>query len=402
MKSSGWRLRGYCLAAVLVLLAACHSPLPPLRHDVYVWQRAWTPAVHEAMQASAGAIAQWRVLAAESGRSGRLRAIGADRAALRASGKPVVLVVRIDGQLPQGNERQLRDDTLAVWRDWQGSGVRLAGMEIDHDCGTARLPAYAQFLADLHAQLGPQTMLSITALPAWMASPALDRVLAQVDQSVLQVHAVSNPREGLFDAAQARRWAAEYAKRSDKPFLVALPDYGSRVSWDAQGRLSSVASEAAVLDARDDARELLAMPAQVAGLLRQWRDGRPSNLVGIAWFRLPTSQDRRAWSLPTWLAVLRGQPLSPRLVAASRASGTPGAPNIRLENLGRTDAPLPSRIRLPSACTLADGVNGYRLQRQADSLWLQRLQPGLLHPGELRNVGWARCAIEGESLHVEE
>lgn len=387
---------------LFVLLAACQRPSPPLRHDAYIWQRAWTPAVREAMQASAGAITQWRVLAAQTDGSGRFRAVDADRAALRASGQPVMLVLRIDGQLPQWDENALLDGALAAWRDWRGSGVPLAGLEIDHDCGNARLPAYAHFLQRLHAALGAGTTLSITALPAWLHAAALDQVLAQVDQSVLQVHAVRDPRAGLFDPALAQRWADDYAGRSTKPFLIALPDYGSRVSWDEQGRLSSVESETDVLDDRDDARELLASPQQVAGFLRALRDDPPPHLLGIAWFRLPTAQDRRAWSLGTWLAVIRGQPLQTRLVAIARLGSAPGAPDIWLDNRGPIDAMLPSRIRLPAACTMADGINGYQLLRQADGLWLQRTQMGLLHGGQRRDVGWARCAIGGEQLHVDE
>ncbi|WP_235499676.1 DUF3142 domain-containing protein [Frateuria sp. Soil773] len=386
-----------------LVLMGCHRAAPvPLPHDAYVWQRAWTPAVTDALRESGGAIHAWRVLAAQTDAAGRLRRFAPDRAALAASGKPVVLVVRIDGQLQAWDEQALLADTLALWRDWQDGGVPLAGLEIDHDCGTARLPAYADFLARLRAALPAQARLSITALPAWLRSPVLGRVLAAVDASVLQVHAVRDPRAGLFDPALARQWAADYAMRSDKPFLLALPNYGSRVSWDAEGRLASVASEAAVLDAREDARELLAQPRQLAAFLRALQADPPPHLQGIAWFRLPTAQDLRAWSLPTWLAVIRGEPLRAQVDASLRRGDAAGGYDVQLYNAGRVDAALPARVGLPAGCSLADGVNGYRLRMDGRTPALERAQPGLLRAGHRRTIGWARCGAADEGAwHVE-
>lgn len=398
-------LHNYRLALLswlcVALLACSRVSPPPLTHDAYIWQRVWTPALDEAMHESAAAIWQWRVLAAQTDAGGRLHPVTADRAALLSNGKPVVLVLRIDGQLGQWDEEALLADTLALWHDWQGSGLNLAGLEIDHDCGTARLPAYAHFLGRLHAALGSGVMLSITALPAWLGSPALDRVLAQVDQSVLQVHAVRDPRAGLFDPALAGHWAREYSARSRRPFLLALPNYGSRVSWDAQGRLASVQSEAATLDQRDAMRELLVEPAALAAFLQQLQADPPAHLRGIAWFRLPTAQDQRAWSVSTWLAVIRGQSLQTRLEATARPGDMPGTQDLWLDNRGTIDAALPQTIGLPASCALADGINGYRLQRQAQGLSLQRTQPGLLRALQQRKVGWARCQTDGVTLHVE-
>jgi len=386
--------------AASMWLVACSHPSRPLTHDAYIWQRAWTPAVTQAMQGSAGDIRAWRVLAAQTDRAGRLQVFHPDRVALLASGKPVMLVVRIDGQLVQWDEAQLLADTEALWKDWQGGDIRIAGLEIDHDCGTARLPAYAHYLAALHPLLQGAT-LSITALPAWLHSPDLSTVLAQVDESVLQVHAVRDPHAGLFDSALALHWADDYAQRSDKPFRIALPTYGSRVSWDAQGRLASVQSEAGVLDAGDDSRELLAMPQDIAGFLQQLQRDPPSHLVGIVWFRLPTMQDDRAWNLATWLAVIRQQPLHGEITATARPSSTPGTLDLLLQNPGELDMSLPKVVALPQACALADGINGYALESSRDTLSIKRLQPGLLHGHSQRVIGWARCATQGAQLHVE-
>jgi len=385
---------------VLFALVACHKTPADFSHDAYIWQRVWTPAVTQAMHDGAADIRQWRVLAAQTDRAGRLQMFHPDISALVSSGKPVVLVVRIDGQLIQWNEALLLADTLALWKRWQGHGIRLAGLEIDHDGGTARLPAYAHYLAALRSSL-PGVRLSITALPTWLHSPDLAAVLAQVDESVLQVHAVRNPRAGLFDGALAMRWVDDYAQRGDKPFRVALPTYGSRVSWDAQGHLVSVRSEAGVLDAGDDSRELLATPQEIADFLARLQHDPPAHLAGIVWFRLPTASDDRAWSLPTWLAVMRQQPLHGEVGASARLGSTAGTLDLVLKNPGELDQPLPAAVVLPKGCTLADGINGYALSAGRDTLRIERRQPGLLRAHGQRVMGWARCATEGVQLHVE-
>ena len=94
--------------------------------------------------------------------------------------------------------------------------------------------ATPDFLARLRGLLPPSLKLSITALPAWLDSPELPALLEAVDSSVLQVHAVSNPRLGLFNPRQARDWAARWGQVSDKPFYLALP-YGVALLSDDQG-----------------------------------------------------------------------------------------------------------------------------------------------------------------------
>lgn len=369
-------------------LAACQRPSAPLEHDAYVWQRQWNPAVTAALVQSADMVREWRVLAAQSDARGELQSVAVDRAALAATRRPVVLVVRMDGQLPSWDADALLAQVLAVRDAWKG--VPLAGIEIDHDCGTARLAAYADFLATLKTKLGA-TPLSVTALPAWLSSNELKRVAATVDEVVLQVHAVQSPRAGLFDPLLARTWIDRFAARVDKPFRVALPTYGSRVSWDGGGRVVAVESEAPLLAGGTEASELVAAPAEVAKLLAALRDDPPRGLAGIVWFRLPTAQDARAWSLPTWRAVVAGRPLDASLAAFFQPGATPGAMDIVLRNDGEVDARLPARIGLPVGCTIADGVNGYVLAYAEGRPFLRRDRDGWLRAHYQRPVGWARC-----------
>jgi hypothetical protein len=375
----------------LLLTGAAGPQSRTLSHDAYVWQRQWTPALREALAEAAPLVRQWRVLAAET-EDGRLQPVALDGAAL--AGRPVTLVVRIDGRLANLEGDALIDGIAGLIARWRGAGLAPAALEIDHDCGSAALASYAEFLARLRRRL-PGLPLAITALPAWPPTPARERLFAEADEIVLQVHAVADPRRGLFDAGQARRWIDALAS-TGHPFRVALPTYGSRVAWRADGRLLAVVSERPLLAGGAESRELIAAPAAVAALLEDLARDPPAGLRGIAWFRLPTTEDRRSWSLATWRAVIGGT-LPAGTLALSAESDPAGFTRLALVNDGAVDAELPARIALPPGCADADGVNGYALERDGGAPSLARQQAGLLPAGRRQPIGWMRCAVAGGS-----
>src|SRR6266851_677344 len=223
------------------------QPRRELPHDAYIWQHRWTPAVTAALEQNSDVIRAWQVLVAELDSGGRWWPTSVNLSALRRSGRSVILVIRIDGSRANWDEQRIQSDIDGLIYDWRRTGFRIAGVEIDHDSGVAGLKVYTRFIAGLRARLDPTVPLSITALPAWLASPDAYRLFAEADEIVLQVHAVQNPHAGLFDRARARDWIDELSRRTRKPFRVALPAYGSRVSWRDDGGLLAVESEAPLL-----------------------------------------------------------------------------------------------------------------------------------------------------------
>jgi len=380
----------------LLLVVLCAAPLAGsaprgrvLPHDAYVWQRHWTPALTEALRDSAPLVRAWRVLVAQADGNGHLQPVSVDWSAIDG---PAVLVVRLDGRLTPATLETIPSQIDALLRAHTGP---IAGLEIDHDCGTGSLPAYARLLASVRQRIDPTIPLSITALPTWLASPNLTALLASVTEAVLQVHAVQNPRAGLFDPAQARRWADAMARRTGKPFRLALPAYGVRVTWGTDGRMLAVESERPLLAGGEESRELMASPADVAALLRDLQRDPPDRLVGIVWFRLPTEADSRAWSPATWRAVVRGDRPPPDARPVVRPSDTPGTADLLLANDGDLDAPLPRSVALPPGCAIADGVNGYAFDGGGH---LRLRQAGLLRAHHRLAVGWMRC--EPETPHA--
>jgi len=387
---------------VVALLTLCNSALARERlpQDAYVWQRIWTPSLAAALNASSDLIGEWRVLAAETDSHGRLAPFAVNWRALAQTRRPVVAVIRIDGQLAGWSEDGLLAGIRALSAGWRKSGVVAEGIEIDFDCGTARLGGYAHLLKRLRVEQGLPKRLSITVLPAWLGSDDLSALQAQTDEVVLQVHAVREPRWGLFDADQARRWIDTLDRRSTKPFRVALPDYSARVARGNNGEIISVESEVPKLAGGASEMQLVALPQEVSRLLRSLEREPPAHLAGIVWFRLPTAVDTQTWSVSTWRAVIAGKNVSASIGVVALPGGKPQLAEIVLENAGDIDAPLPSFVDLPRGCALADGINGYSLREDSLGISLERLQTGLLYAHHAQVIGWMRCPGAGKNFHV--
>ncbi len=374
--------RAVLLALLALLPRGDADPARRLRQDAYVWQRSWSPELAVALRQTAPLVDGLRVLVAETTADGRLDRAAPDWTVLQALHRPLVAVIRIDGRTALPPTARLLPVLAAL-------PYPIAGVEIDHDCPTARLDDYGRFLRALRPMLAPGLPLSITALPNWLGAPAFRRLSRAADRLVLQVHAADDPRRGLFDPARAVRWAWLMQRRSARPFLLSLPAYGVRVVLDRAGRVVSTEAEQPAL-AGSGGTELAAAPVLVADAVRALEHDPPPGLLGLAWFRLPLPGDRRAWSWSSWEAVLARRRLAVTLVL--RATGAPGTLHgLRLENRGAIDAALPRTIRTGIACTHADGAGPYRLRPDAPTLTLDADTGMLLRAGTGLVIGWSRC-----------
>jgi hypothetical protein len=277
---------------------------------------------------------------------------------------------------------------------------------IDLDCASAQLGVYADLLEQLHPRLPAGLALSITALPTWIGTPELARLLARVDASVLQVHAIAAPRPGssdpgLFDAVQAQRWIEAYAGVAPKPFRVALPAYGLRVGFDESGAAVAVEGEMPRAIDASRTRELRVDPVEVSSLLRRLERAHPAGLAGVVWFRLPGEDDRRAWSVATLRSVISGTPLRADFFVHAQAAET-RASDIVLANRGTLDAPLPASIEIVAdECSAGDALAGFRAEKLGRGWQFFPTADAILRAGHERRIGWVRCAsIEKGLVHV--
>ncbi|HVK77439.1 MAG TPA: DUF3142 domain-containing protein [Kofleriaceae bacterium] len=361
------------ISIAFTLLAGCAAddatPVAPatLTHEAYVWQRSWTGPVADAVAHAPAPLSGLRVLTVELDRTGAAAWPAVDVAALAHAGRPVTAVVRLDGSRP------LPDLALAPVLDriaaWQRAGVAVAGVEIDHDCATAALPAYAAWLE----RRRPPAPLrwSITALPTWAGAPALPRVAAAVDELVVQVHAVRAPR--LFDPDQARAWLDRFAAAiapAAAPLRVALPTYQVEL----------------------DGARLAADPVEVAALVRSLERRPIAAVRGVVWFRLPVATDRAAWPAPTLAAVIAGAPLAPAIEVRLVARGS-DLHDVVIENRGALAGRWPE-LRVDGALAAADRLGGYTADASDPRRWSP--PPRDLPAGDLAVVGWVR----GQELTV--
>ncbi len=389
-----------CLVGLSASTSAIRTTAEPLPHDAYVWQRLWTPAVTSAARQSADIVRNWRILLAEGDRSGRWATVSVPWDDILATGRPVVGVIRIDGRLDEERMMMLLDRVVATVSAPK-TLQSIVGVEIDYDCPTSKLATYAKFLSALRARIPSSIALSITALPTWLSSSALGSLATDLNEMVLQVHAIEDPRRGLFDSDQAERWVREFGSRIGRPFRVALPAYDVRVRWRRDGRMASVESEVPLL-AGPGGDVLQAEPEAVLSLLHALQRSAPSGLVGVVWFRLPTEADSRAWSLETWRAVVTDRLVPAQVSASLVPAEQPDLWNVVLSNDGPVDARLPSQVRLDPACQTADGANGFRVvaDAQPDHRVLESKGNGRLRAKTKRTIGWARCGQPERQLHV--
>jgi len=382
-------------------VAAAGTPAAnDLPSGVYVWQRVWLPANLMALADSRTVFAELRVLAAQDQPGEGWVDAKVDLASLKSDGRTVRPVIRLDGRVQPLDAKAVADRADSLVAKWRAAGVKAGGVEIDFDCPASRLGEYAKLLAAVKAKLPADATLSVTALPSWLGSPGLDAVLAQSDEAVLQVHAVSDPAHGLFDPKQARTWIDAFAKATGKPFRVALPAYGSALVVDAQGNRVGVESEAG-LPQPGTRLELFADPVAVAGLVREIKHDAPAHFSGFVWFRLPLPGDRRAWPLATISAVIADRPLKAEWSPDIADNGRGGF-DVTVRNSGNLEAPLPASVDVEGVgCADADALPGYRLERSGGKPRFVRESGASLPATQTRPIGWVRCThLVPADLHV--
>jgi hypothetical protein len=331
-----------------------------------------------------------RILVAQAGRDGRWLATGATPDAFAGDSRPRVAVIRFDGSGSPPTRAMLQPFLDRLLERWHAGGAAFAGVEIDYDCASSQLADYAARLRELRATLPAGLHLSITALPAWLDATELDAVLDASDEAVLQVHAVRNPAQGLFNPVLAERWARAFAPHAPHGFRIALPAYAMRVRFAEDGRPIAVESEMPVdAAAPADAREIEVDPAAVAALLARLAAQPPPHWHGVVWFRLPLPGDRRAWTLAALHEVIGGRVPRARLEIDLLARDN-GATDLAIANRGDASVEASAFQVHGEGCTAHDAAAGWRIEERGALRFVP--QTALRIPaGRSAAAGWVRC-----------
>jgi hypothetical protein len=401
------------LAAILFArVAAAQSPAP-LPHQVYVWQRAWTGPVREAVTQHATNFERLVALAAEvswRGRQPSLTRVALDYAALAGAKTPVGLALRI-GPWPgpfSTNDTAatfLTSLAAALVEEAKAKGVIPCELQIDFDCAASKLDGYRVWVEAIRRKVAG-TPVAITALPSWLNEGSFPALAGAADGYVLQVHSLDRPAAldapfTLCDPEAARR-AVERAGRIGAPFRVALPTYGYLLAFDAAGCFAGLSAEGPGRDWPEGAqlREARTDPVQMAQLVQTWNTNRPAALRGIIWYRLPVQGDTLNLRWPTLAAIMEAR--IPRTDARAESRRVePGLVEISLVNHGELD--LSSRLAVEvlwqSARLVAgDGSSGFDLVDGGPSTvqFQTTSKTYRLPAGEKQVIGWLRLSEERE------
>ena len=272
-------------------------------------------------------------------------------------------------------------------------------------------------------------------------------LLTTIDELVLQIHSVSDPRHGLFDEIKGWQWVEQLSRISTVPYVIALPAYGSAVISTASGyRVESETPLRNQLPSATAVKELMADPKVLQTFVQRLQNQTDAKLKGIIWFRLPLEGDKRVWPLNTLIAVAQQGELAAKieLMISSDNNATNQAQltaentlkshkmpqsqlfQLSLINRGNIAGELPVLLSLAGhACSGYDAQNGYRViqkdglltwQSQAETTaaltsieaaprtnMMSVLQPNretqkyMLNPNGQKVIGWARC----ESLYLQ-
>jgi hypothetical protein len=421
----------------------------PVRHEVYVWQRAWTEPVRNAVEQHGTNFSALAVLKAEvswKDKKPQVTRVPVDYATLAKTQRPVGIALRIGpfagsfvtpadfglrGQAQrdpalvtasQGTNAYkapsplrsagavqdapgeaitsfLCDIAASLVAQARTNHVNLSELQIDFDCAESKLDGYRVWVEAIQKRVSPLPV-TITALPSWLDSRAFKRLAAVATNYVLQVHSVERPKN--FDASftlcdpRAARRAVEQAGRIGIPFRVALPTYGYTLAFNTDGKSIGLSAEGARPNWPTNAllREVHSDPLELAALVQGWTASRPAAMRGVIWYRLPTIVDNFNWRWPTLGAIL-GSRIPREVLRVSARRVESGLVEISLANEGELDisSRLAVEVRWSKARLVAgDALRDFELADRSLSAarFQTQSQPAHVRAGESLVLGWLR------------
>ncbi len=119
------------------------------------------------------------------------------------------------------------------------AGLRVVGLQLDVDCPTRLLPAYADFVRSLRSRMRGHSRISVTALLDWFEKGTQVRdLLGAVDEYVPQFYdaRARGPGAEIAEPIDARRWAPIFNDLGT-PYRIGLSAFGriQRVRFRTDG-----------------------------------------------------------------------------------------------------------------------------------------------------------------------
>jgi hypothetical protein len=388
-----------------------------LHQQAYVWQRAWTEPVRQAVVAHGSAFERLIVLKAEvswHGDKPQLVQVPIDYPTLVKTKRPIGLALRIgpyagsfDRTAPSAT--YLADLAGKLVAEAKSTGLAPIEMQLDFDCASSKLGGYRIWVEVIRKRIAPVPLV-ITTLPSWLEQPTFKTLVSAADSYVLQVHSLERPKS--FDATyslcepEVARRAVDKAAQVGVPFRVALPTYGYVIAFDQNGRFVGLSAEGTAKSwpANVRLKEIRANPLEMAEVVQGWSSNSPRSLESIIWYRLPVAGDILNWRWPTLSAILESR-FPRKSVRAESYRVEPGLTEIKLVNDGELDisSRLAVQTRWSGARLVAgDGLRGFEMTEQTSSSarFNTGVQPHRLPAGDSYVIGWLRLS-EDREVQVE-
>ena len=364
----------------------------PLRHEVYVWQRAWTEPVRNAVEQHGTNFSALAVLKAEvswKDKKPQVTRVAVDYATLAKTHRPVGIALRIGpyaGPFAAPSDFGLRgqakrDPALAsaaqgtnvskapsslrsagAVQDAPGEAitsflcdlaaslvaqartnhVNLSELQIDFDCAESKLDGYRVWVEAIQQRVAPLPV-TITALPSWLDSARVQaprrrgdelRAASPLGRAAQEfrraVHAVRSAR-GAPGGRARRAHRRSVSRRVADLWLHAGVRRGRQVHRAFRRRAASeLAHECA--DSRGCSPTRLNSPRWCAS----WTASRPAAMRGVIWYRLPTIVDNFNWRWPTLGAILDAR-IPREVLRVNTRRVESGLVEISLANEGELD-----------------------------------------------------------------
>ena len=440
----------FIAAAVIALWLFVFHSAPhvsgPLRYEAYVWQRAWTEPVRNAVAQHATNFSALCLLKAEvswKDKKPQVARVAVDYATLAGTREPFGIALRIgpyagtftaplgldngiDGRarhsvraagsrndagahgVTRPTNPQSESDAITIFlsdlaaslvAEARTNHVNPSELQIDFDCAESKLDGYRIWVEAIQRRVAPLPV-TITALPSWLNASAFKRLAAVATNYVLQVHSLERPKGihapfTLCDPRAARR-AVERAGRIGVPFRVALPTYGYVMAFDKTGKFIGLSAEGPRRNWPEGAqlREVSSDPLAMSALVQTWTASRPTAMRGVIWYRLPTIVDNFNWRWPTLGAIVASRSLREVLRVEPRRVEA-GLTEVILVNVGELDlsSRLAVEVRWTGARLMAgDALRDFELaDRSASAARFQTKQNSIRLPaGDFLTLGWLR------------
>ncbi len=384
---------------LLFFLLVCNrsEPYPKsITHSVYVWQRIWSDELRTAIDETE-MFQSLSILTHQIEPDGSIITVATDRNFLSLKkDRTLTAVIRISSEVSSDTWDTLPSIIAQLLEENQ---PHWSGVQIDYDCPESKLSRYKRNLQKLNPLIPEEWKLSITALPTWCNSRSLRSLARVVDYSVIQVHSVDDPRQGIFNSERAEKWVRRYSEIVKRPFTVAIPCYGSKVYFNSDGTVAGIESETIRSDINHlQSEELHVDPVDIDSFLRAIETTPVPYLQGYIWFRLPTERDRRSWDRKTLKAVITREPISTSISIVTEEKN--GTTDISIRNSGYGNGSLPI-VAVHGNVSLSEPLFAYSKIVEAGVITFYPISDTALTYDDQIPVGW----IRGDSsitLKIEE